>query len=66
MSTSTTPLAYVYDGRRCLGHILDRGKTGFEAFNQDDKSLGFFPTSKEAANAFRVMRAAGQRATAAR
>ena len=34
MSTSTTPLAYVYDGRRCLGHILDRGKAGFEAFQK--------------------------------
>jgi hypothetical protein len=25
-------LAYVYDGQQCLGHVLARGKTGFEAF----------------------------------
>jgi hypothetical protein len=51
MSTTAPPLAYVYDGRRCLGHILARGKVGFEAFDQDDKSLGFFSTTKQAANA---------------
>jgi hypothetical protein len=51
MSTTAPPLAYVYDGRRCVGFILDRGKTGFEAFDQDDKSLGFFSTTKQAADA---------------
>jgi len=30
--TAVSPLAYVYDGRRCLGHIIARGKAGFEAF----------------------------------
>jgi hypothetical protein len=28
--TAPAPLAYVYDGRQCLGHIIARGKTGFE------------------------------------
>jgi hypothetical protein len=29
--TVASPLAYVYDGRECLGFILKRGKLGFEA-----------------------------------
>jgi hypothetical protein len=38
-------LAYVYDGQQCLGHVLARGKTGFEAFDRDDRSLGLFPNT---------------------
>jgi hypothetical protein len=49
--TAASPLAYVYDGRRCLGFILARGKPGFEAFDADDKSVGLFPSQREAANA---------------
>jgi hypothetical protein len=41
-------LVYVYDGQRCLGHLLSRGKTGVEAF---DQSLGLFPDQHAAANA---------------
>jgi hypothetical protein len=41
----------VYDGRTCLGHIIARGKRGFEAFDADDNSLGTFPTDQEAADA---------------
>jgi hypothetical protein len=48
---TTTSLSYVYDGRRCIGHVIGRGKIGFEAFSTDDKSLGLFPSMKEAANA---------------
>jgi|RhiMethySRZTD1v2_1073278.scaffolds.fasta_scaffold5268912_1 hypothetical protein len=48
------PLAYCYDGRKCVGHILGRGPAGFEAFDRDDKSLGLFPTGKQAANALAV------------
>ena len=55
---SKTPLAYVYDGRECLGHIVARGKTGFfEAFDRDDKSIGIFESQRQAANAL-VERAA--------
>jgi hypothetical protein len=50
MST-TSSLSYVYDGRRCIGHVIGRGNTGFEAFNTDDKSLGLFPSMKDAATA---------------
>jgi hypothetical protein len=48
---SAPTLSYVYDGRTCLGHILARGKAGFEAFDRDDRSLGLFPTAKAAADA---------------
>jgi hypothetical protein len=49
--TAASPLSYVYDGRQCLGHIIARGKLGFELFDADDKSLGLFPSQKEAAAA---------------
>ena len=41
----------VYAGRTCIGHALWRGKTGVEAFNVDDKSIGLFPTLKAATTA---------------
>jgi len=46
---SITPLVSVYDGRDCLGFILARGKLGFEALDRDERSLGLFPTQREAA-----------------
>jgi hypothetical protein len=46
-----TPLAYVYDGRQCLGHVLARGRLGYELFDRDEKSLGIFKTQAEAARA---------------
>ena len=51
----------VYDGQRCLGHIIMRGKRGFEAFDADDNRLGTFLTDREAANA--VSRAAEEAAS---
>jgi hypothetical protein len=48
----TAPLmAYVYDGRACLGFILARGKLGFESFDPNGKSLGVFATQEQAATA---------------
>jgi hypothetical protein len=47
-------LAYVYDGQQCLGHVLGRGKLGFEAFRPDDKSIGMFSTQRQAANALLI------------
>ena len=44
--------AAVYDGRACLGLILARGKFGFEAFDAEERSLGMFPTQREAMAAF--------------
>jgi hypothetical protein len=55
MSPSTTaPLVSVYDGQQCLGHVLARGKAGYEAFDRDDKSLGFSETQRQAANALLI------------
>jgi hypothetical protein len=38
-------------GTCCVGFILPRGKTGFEAFDVADRTLGIFPTTKSAADA---------------
>jgi hypothetical protein len=56
--TTTKPaaiatLTVVYDGgqRRCIGHVLSRGKEGFEAFDVADRSIGIFQTQAQAATA---------------
>jgi hypothetical protein len=49
--TVVSPMAYVYDGRRCLGFILARGKLGFEAMDRDEQSLGLFLSQRAAADA---------------
>jgi hypothetical protein len=41
----------VYDGRECIGFVFACGKSGFEAFTANEKSLGLFPTQREAAAA---------------
>jgi hypothetical protein len=46
-----TTLSYVYDGQTALGHLIHRGRHGWESFNRDDKSLGTFATMKAAADA---------------
>jgi hypothetical protein len=45
------PLSYVYDGKKCVGHVLARGRAGYEGFNRNQQSLGLFRTAPEAANA---------------
>jgi hypothetical protein len=57
MARMSSPRAYLTDmltvldaQQRCIGFILPRGKTGFEAFNDADRSLGLFPTSQDAAD----------------
>jgi len=49
MSGPHTSMLSVYSGQRCLGHIITRGKRGFEACDRDDNSLGTptQPTSME-------------------
>jgi hypothetical protein len=47
----TTGMISVYSGRECLGHVLTRGKSGFQAFDVDDRSLGMFRTRSEAVDA---------------
>ena len=54
MTARPSPLSYVYDGQQCLGHVLARGKAGYEAFDRDDKSIGIFETQRQAASALLV------------
>jgi hypothetical protein len=53
--SSMSPCASVYDGTRCIGHIIARGKTGWEVFDSEDKSLGVYPTQKQAAAVLTVL-----------
>jgi hypothetical protein len=48
---TAAPMVSVYDGQRCLGFILRRGKLGFELFDHNERSLGLFPSQREAARA---------------
>jgi hypothetical protein len=41
----------VYAGQTCIGFLIGRGRSGVEAFNADEKSLGIFPNNREAAAA---------------
>jgi hypothetical protein len=50
----------VYSGQRLLGFILDRGKTGFEAFNTNERSLGVYGTQRAAADAFSILEGAAE------
>jgi hypothetical protein len=31
------PFSYVTDGRECIGFILPRGRSGFEAFDRNER-----------------------------
>jgi hypothetical protein len=42
------PWFAVFSGRECCGHVLNRGRQGFEAFDCDDRSVGLFPTRSAA------------------
>ena len=52
------PLLTVLDGnqRRCVGHLLSRGRDGWEAYDASEHSLGCFSDTDAAARA--VWRAA--------
>jgi hypothetical protein len=49
-NNAAAPLVSVYDGRECIGFVLGRGRTGFEAFSRSEISLGMFKTQAAAAN----------------
>ena len=55
MST-ITPMLSVYDGRQCVGFVLERGCRGYEAFTAGERSLGMFETKDAAIN--RLMKGA--------
>lgn len=48
--SSVTPMLSVYDGRRCGGFVLARGRASFEAFDATEHSLGGFKTQAAAIN----------------
>jgi hypothetical protein len=50
-NNSNNKLVSVYSGRDCVGHIISRGPQGFEAYDRDDRSLGFFSSQEAAAHA---------------
>jgi hypothetical protein len=51
-NNSKPPLVSVYDGRMLLGRIFDRGSEGYECFDRDETSLGFFSNQRAALDAF--------------
>ena len=51
VNSRRSPLSSVYDGQRCIGFLLSRGRAGVEAFDCDERSLGVYPTQGEAVNA---------------
>jgi hypothetical protein len=48
-SSPATHSVSVYDGQICLGHVVTRGRSGFEGFDANDDSLGMFPDQRSAA-----------------
>jgi hypothetical protein len=56
---SHSALQSVYDGQRCIGFLV-RGRSGIEAYDAAERSLGTYPNLKNAADA--VSDAAGRRA----
>jgi hypothetical protein len=49
--TDKPTLVSVYEGRRLLGFVLNRGALGYEGFDAAERSLGLFRTMKAAADA---------------
>ena len=43
-----TPMLSIYDGQICIGWVLERGCSGFEAFTAGERSLGVFETEDAA------------------
>jgi len=53
MTAPAPTMANVFnDDGRYLGTV--RGRSGFKAFDASEKSLGLFPTAKQAANALLI------------
>jgi hypothetical protein len=50
MSAPATSLIPVVVNNQCLGHLIGR-RSGFEAFDREDRSLGTFQIAKQAAAA---------------
>jgi hypothetical protein len=50
-STPSHGWVSVLAGQTCIGHVIARGKTGYEAFDADGSSLGKFDSLSAAATA---------------
>jgi hypothetical protein len=51
---------HYYAGQTCLGHVMARGRFGFEAFDLNDRALGMFRTRAEAVDAVSSSASAGK------
>ena len=38
----------VFAGSACVGFLMHRGRLGVELFDRDERTLGVFPTQREA------------------
>jgi hypothetical protein len=47
----TTPMISVMHVGQCIGFLLCRGRRGFEAFTRETRSVGCFPSEREAISA---------------
>jgi hypothetical protein len=47
----SAPMISIYDGRQCVGFVVERGRSGFEAFTAGERSLGMFKTRDAAIGA---------------
>jgi hypothetical protein len=41
----------IYIGRQSIGHVISRGRAGYESFDQHDRSVGIFSDLRTAAAA---------------
>jgi len=51
MDDNSPRILSVTDGRDCIGHLIDRGRDGVEAFTADEQSIGMFANTTDAATA---------------
>jgi hypothetical protein len=53
---TNTSWASIFDGQTCIGHVIDRGRVGYESFDVDDISLGVFSLKEAAVESIRSRR----------
>jgi hypothetical protein len=45
------PTFAVYDGQRCIGHLVNRNRSNVQSVDANDRSFGVFATAQAAADA---------------
>jgi hypothetical protein len=58
MNESTARMLSLFDGETCIGHLFDRGRSGWQSYDADDRSCGIFPKLGDAAAAVAARRVA--------